>query len=936
MAIRLKVQDNTVHLKVGAGDTVSLHASEGIPIYPAPYTGDYEVTPTEEEQTLSTNGLMMTEDVTVEAVSSTYVGSDIPQRTAEDITVSGASVTTPNGYYADGATKTVQSGSATTPTGGITANPTISVSDSGLITASVTKSESITPIVNEGYVTTGQAGTVTFSGSSTSQLSTQGASTISPTESEQTAVTSGKYTTGDIKVGAISSSYVGSGVTRRDGTDLSASGKTVSVPSGYYAENASKDVATGNIGVPYITKGTVTNNSMKLTPYYTRTAGYITDSGTYSGTQATVTASELVSGTKSITANGTGVDVTNYASVNVNVPDSIFLVTLSYDDGTDKWIPDCTYAEVRQAYLDGKTITVQTDSDAWTASADGVWFADEDDYLYYTVFHYDEDTNEVDEIQYYFDSDGVHTDYTNSFISRQTLYQPSTITPTETQQTIEPDAGTNGFTKVVVGAIPSNYVGSGVTRRTVADLSVSGAYITAPKGYYDSAVSKAVASGTTGTPTATKGAVINHSVDVTPSVTNTTGYITGATKTGQAVTVSASELVSGTKSITDNGTGIDVTNYASVDVSVSGGSPNLQTKTNIDPTTSSQTITADTGYDGLDSVQINAMPSMTLPTLTDQSATSGYTQKGTVSRMGVDQYLNIPTGYNANGAYYKINATPTGSVSVPTPIAGTGATVTVPSSNKLKLTGNYSLAPVLNTQGYIGSTTTNSVEVNLTADVTTKSAATYYASTSDQTINASQYLTGAQTIKAVSQTNLAAENIKSGTTISISNGNGNIWSVLGTYTGGGGGSGLTLLKTYAFGSFSGSSTSATDTGKSTTVTGYNDYDVLIVDVSVDTNTNGRHTSTVSMVYCTGTSAVTTKNTYAVGSNKWNSKLSSSGTGSTRQSTSAYGIYVNAATVSGSTMTLTFYYRYNSNNTGTINGTYTARVYGLKLYDLIGG
>lgn len=153
---------------------------------------------------------------------------------------------------------------------------------------------------------------------------------------------------------------------------------------------------------------------------------------------------------------------------------------------------------------------------------------------------------------------------------------------------------------------------------------------------------------------------------------------------------------------------------------------------------------------------------------------------------------------------------------------------------------------------------------------------------------------------------------------------------------GGGGSGLTLVATYAFGSFSGSSTSATDTGKSMTLTGYNDYDVLVVDTSVNTLTNGRHTSTVGMVYLTGTSNVTTKNTYAVGSNKWNSKLSSSGVGSTRQSSSAYGIYPNAATVSGSTMTITFYYRYNSNNTGTINGTYTTRVYGLKLYDLIGG
>ena len=192
---------------------------------------------------------------------------------------------------------------------------------------------------------------------------------------------------------------------------------------------------------------------------------------------------------------------------------------------------------------------------------------------------------------------------------------------------------------------------------------------------------------------------------------------------------------------------------------------------------------------------------------------------------------------------------------------------------------------------------------------------------------------GSATFTDVSDTTAAASDVASGKYFYTDAGTRTQGTASG---GGGGGSGLTLLKTYALGSLSTSSTSATDTGKSMTVTGYNDYDVLVVDVSVDSITNSRHTSTVSMVYLTGTSAVTTKNTYAVGSNKWNSKVGSSGTGSTRQSTSAYGIYVNAATVSGSTMTLTFYYRYNSNNTGTINGSYTARVYGLKLYDLIGG
>lgn len=180
-----------------------------------------------------------------------------------------------------------------------------------------------------------------------------------------------------------------------------------------------------------------------------------------------------------------------------------------------------------------------------------------------------------------------------------------------------------------------------------------------------------------------------------------------------------------------------------------------------------------------------------------------------------------------------------------------------------------------------------------------------------------------------SDANAAAGDIAQGKTAYV---NGS--KVTGTASGGG--SGLTLLKTASLGTLSTSSTSAADTGKSMTVTGYNDYDLLVVDVSVDTPTNGRHTSTVSFILLTGTSSVGTKNTYTVAGNKWNSKLSSNGTGSTRQSTSAYGVYVNAASVSGSTMTLTFYYRYNSNSTGTLNGTYTARVYGVKLYDLIGG
>ena len=199
-------------------------------------------------------------------------------------------------------------------------------------------------------------------------------------------------------------------------------------------------------------------------------------------------------------------------------------------------------------------------------------------------------------------------------------------TPTETAQseTVEADSGYDGLEEVSisVGAVSSTYVGSGIARRDSTNLSASGDTVTVPGGYYESLATKAVASGTAGTPTATKGTVSNHSISVTPSVTNTTGYITGSTKTGTAVTVSASELVSGTYTVDSSGTK-DVTNYASASV-----------------------------------------PAMTLPTAS--SATSSGTSKATITPTSSTQYLNIPTGYNGTAQYYTIAAASGGSVTVKT------------------------------------------------------------------------------------------------------------------------------------------------------------------------------------------------------------------------------------------------------------------------------
>lgn len=101
----------------------------------------------------------------------------------------------------------------------------------------------------------------------------------------------------------------------------------------------------------------------------------------------------------------------------------------------------------------------------------------------------------------------------------------------------------------------------------------------------------AMPTGTAGTPTATKGTVSNHSVSVTPSVTNTTGYITGSTKTGTAVTVTAAELASGNKEITQNGTNIDVVGFSTVSVDVQGGGSGMTVgMATATPTTASASI----------------------------------------------------------------------------------------------------------------------------------------------------------------------------------------------------------------------------------------------------------------------------------------------------------------------------------------------------------
>ena len=101
----------------------------------------------------------------------------------------------------------VDAGSATTPATAITSNPSISVDANGLITASHSGSQSVTPTVVEGYVEAGTAGTVSVSGSATEQLDVVAATTYNTSSSDQT-IPAGKYTTGIQTIKAVTTNNI--------------------------------------------------------------------------------------------------------------------------------------------------------------------------------------------------------------------------------------------------------------------------------------------------------------------------------------------------------------------------------------------------------------------------------------------------------------------------------------------------------------------------------------------------------------------------------------------------------------------------------------------------------------------------------------------------------------------------------------------------------
>lgn len=339
----------------------------------------------------------------------------------------------------------------------------------------------------------------------------------------------------------------------------------------------------------------------------------------------TVTAEHLESGYTAHDAQGNPVTGTLVPGGGGND----FIVNLIYNSSTDIWSPDCTFAELQAAYNAGKTIaTLAYNAETGYDCESFGYYDDGDDCFYYEVYYVYSAmfANSIKCHYYIFDSSGVTDDGYQNLADVSSLQAKTNITPTESSQTITPDASFNALSSVQIDAISSSYVGSGVARKSSSDLTASGATVTVPAGYYDAQASKTVASGTEGTPTATKGAVSGNSVTVTPSVTNSAGYIAGGTKTGTGVSVSASELVSGTYNVTSSGTK-DVTNYASA--SIPAG-----------------TVTAPSSISGTAATVSTGTNTLTLTktvSVTPNVTTAGYVTGGTAGNASVSLQASVTT-----------------------------------------------------------------------------------------------------------------------------------------------------------------------------------------------------------------------------------------------------------------------------------------------------
>lgn len=381
----------------------------------------------------------------------------------------------------------------------------------------------------------------------------------SPTEIRQVITADSAYDAlSQVTIEAISSTYVGSAITKKSAATYTPNDETQVISSGVFL-SGDQTISP----VPTQEKSVTSNGT------------YIPDAGKYlSKVVVNVPSSggSAVLGEKTITANGTynasDDSLDGYSSVNVNVPDPVINLqskSVTPSETSQTVTADGTYDALEQVTVDaipsdyiGSSVSRKTAQTYTPGSLQQVISAGQ--YLdgNQIISPVPTETKSITTNGVYTPSEGNY--FESVTVSVSPMLQSKTVIPTESRQTVTSDDNYDGLSDVTIDAISSSYIGSSITKKS-AETYTPG-----------DSIQKIYAGQ----------------------------YLEG----DQTISAVQTE----TRNVTSNGTYTASTGKYISSFTVSVPDPNMQSKT-VTPTESQQIISADSGYDGLQEVVVNAIPS---------------------------------------------------------------------------------------------------------------------------------------------------------------------------------------------------------------------------------------------------------------------------------------------------------------------------------------
>lgn len=278
-------------------------------------------------------------------------------------------------------------------------------------------------------------------------------------------------------------------------SNLTATENVVSVPAGYYASVCTKEVATADLPEPevsvdetglvsvvsnltsggFLSAGQKTNTlqlpvqaAKTVTPNSTEQVAV----AAHKYTTGAVKVAAVPTETKKVTANGTYTPSSGkyFSSVEVTIADN----TPVYQDKTVTptttaltVTPDNGYDALSQVKVNA--ISVEQKSATPKATAQDITPSEGSYLTKVTINSVPTETKSVTE-------NGTYTPSSGKFFSSVSVNVPTgggtptlqekSVSPTESAQEVVADAGYDGLSKVSVGAISADYIGSGITKKS--------------------------------------------------------------------------------------------------------------------------------------------------------------------------------------------------------------------------------------------------------------------------------------------------------------------------------------------------------------------------------------------------------------------------------------------------------------------------------------